>query len=265
MSPRVKVSFAYALAIGLALAVFLQMALFLIRLAEQGVGHAKLGGALIGFIMAYTLVRLTWQISSQLVLTRRYLQSIHEITDPRWMKKLNRKYRDWGIEILVIQEQKFEAMTIGLFRMKIVVSTGALEMMTPKETEAVLLHERCHCRSYDNLKLFLLRLLVQGFRYLPVVRPVYDYCRIWTELLADRYAIARMGTSLHLGQILLKLVRWGIVPVRPAAVHFSEAALNYRILQIADPDKLVQVRIKLLRPVLYTCCFMLLLILSGSS
>jgi hypothetical protein len=84
-------------------------------------------------------------------------------------------------------------------------------------------------------------------------------------LLADRFAIKQMGTELHLGNVLLKLVNAGNLQQRAIGVYFAETALHYRIMQILEPDKTVNVPIALFRPLLVSFSFLLLFMVGGSS
>lgn len=220
---------------------------------------------LIAALLGYSAVRAAAILLAQGYGTRRCLRDLRSKLDHSSTLLLRRKYGHWGVELLAVRDEAFYAFAIGLFRPGIVISTAALELFPEEELEAILLHERHHCLNRDNLRLFSLKLLSGSFAYFPVIRPVADYCRTWTELLADRYAIRRMGTSLHLGQVLLKLVRMGVIRQREPGLQFAESALDYRMLQVLEPDGTIRVPLVVFRPLLLSLSFMLLLIISGSS
>ncbi|MEK8127086.1 M56 family metallopeptidase [Paenibacillus filicis] len=97
-----------------------------------------------------------------------------------------------------MRDEGFVALAIGMRKPIIVISTQVLETFSSDEVKAILLHEWHHCRNLDNVKMFLMTLLTEAFGYWPIMKPVFRYYQIWTELLADRFAIHQMGTELHL-------------------------------------------------------------------
>jgi Peptidase family M48 len=69
----------------------------------------------------------------------------------------------------VTADQAF-AVTRGLLRPRILVSSGALATLDPAELAAVLGHERAHLRRRDPLRLLAARLLADAGCYLPALR-----------------------------------------------------------------------------------------------
>jgi Zn-dependent protease with chaperone function len=169
-----------------------------------------------------------------------------------------------GTEIIVVKDDAFVALAIGMRRPKIVVSTAVIDHFSEDEVKAILLHEWHHCRNRDNAKMFLMTLLTNAFGYWPIMKPIFRYYQTWTELLADRFAIRKMGTELHLANVLLKLSKWGKMRQPAAAVHFA-TTMHYRIMQVLEPDKTVKVKVAVLRPLLASFTLMLLLMLGGDS
>lgn len=263
MSPAMKVRVFYGLMILFVSAIIVQMGVFIAHQFRHGVHAVTMTDVLADLVMAYTLGRVIRRCSRQWRLSRKWIGQFEALKHNRLTKRLNYKYRGWGTELIVVRSEAFVALTIGMLRPKIVVSTAVFEMFADKEVEAILLHERHHCLRYDNLKLFLSTLLVDGFRYLPIVKPILTYYRTWLELFADRYVMRQMGTALYLGQVLLTMSRQGAARRYETAVHFEEAALHYRMMQVLEPDRPVGVPIALLRPFLASCSILLLLVLSG--
>ncbi|MCL6457998.1 MAG: M48 family metalloprotease [Gorillibacterium sp.] len=266
MSPAIKVRASYGLMLFFVAAVFLQMEGFVIR-HQTDISRQTwmLPTLLFDLLLVYAFVRILWAIARQWYLTRKGLRLFLAHTNFLLTKELQDKYRDWYTDMIVVQDDAFVGLTIGLWRPRIVLSTAVLDRFTDEEVKAILLHEWYHCRNRDNLKQFFSTLLAEAFGYLPIIKPVLAYAKTWQELFADRFAIQQMGTSLHLGNVLLKLVKWGVIRKRRAALHFTESALDYRMLQIIEPDKAVKVPLQLVRPLLVTCCFFMLIMLSGSS
>jgi hypothetical protein len=266
MSPVLKMRLVYSMTICFAVAVIVQMGLFLTgQLQNYGRYGCAATTVVFGLFTAYTLVRIVMRIAGQWRSTRKWMNTFRAHVHVRLTKQLNYKYRSWGTEIIVVRDDEFLALTIGMLRPRIVLSTGVLERFNDHEVKAILLHEWHHCRNRDNPKLFGSSLLVDAFGYLPITKSVHDYHKIWGELSADRFAIQQMGTGLHLGNVLLKLVQQGLVPQRPGVVHFTEAAVHYRIMQVLEPEQAVKVPVSLLRPFLVSCSFLILIMIGGSS
>lgn len=265
MSPAFKVRASYALMLLFVAALSAEMAVFLFRY-PGGLSRRECLPPVLAFgaLLVYAVVKVLWGVIRQWRLTRRGLLLFEAHMDVEWTERLRGRYREWGTDILAVRDDAFIALAIGLLRPRIMVSSGVLERFTEEEVEAILLHERHHCRSRDNLKQFVSGLLEEAFGYLPIIRPVAAYAATWRELFADRYAIRQMRTSVHLGSVLLKLAQEGTVRQRGAA-YFAETALDYRMLQIIEPEQAVKVPLQLWRPLWVTCCFMLLIMMGGSS
>jgi beta-lactamase regulating signal transducer with metallopeptidase domain len=265
MSPAVKVRASYGLMLFFVAVVFFRMAGFVFHYQAEISRQAwMLPTLLFDFLLAYTFVRILWAIARQWYLLRKGLRFFQAHADSLLTKQFHAKYRDWKTDMIVVRDDAFVALTIGLRRPRIVLSTGVLERFTDEEVEAILLHEWHHCRNRDNLKLFISTLLADAFCYLPIIKPVLAYAKTWQELFADRFVIRQMGTSLYLGNVLLKLAKMGMIRQRRGALHFTETTLDYRMLQIIEPDEVVKVPLRLYRPLLVTCCFLLLIMLGSS-
>jgi beta-lactamase regulating signal transducer with metallopeptidase domain len=139
-------------------------------------------------------------------------------------------------EIIVIKEAAFVAMSYGIWKPKVLISTGALSRFDDEEIEAILLHELYHCKSYHPLQMNILTLISKGLAFVPVIKDLTHYYAIWTELLADRYAISRMSTEVPIAQVLLALIKSKANTAAGAGTHFANEAVNYRIKQIIDPS-----------------------------
>jgi Zn-dependent protease with chaperone function len=265
MSPRGKVGVSYGLTVLLVAAVTGWMG-GVVVLEAGGVWRAPgLPVLLPGFLLAYSCCRMLLRILKQWHLTVKGLRLLRSNLHRELSKQLQEEYRVWNTEILVVQDKAFVGLNIGLWRPRIVVSTATLAQCSAEEVKGILLHELHHCRKRDNLRLFILTLMAESFFYLPVIKPVLAYVHTWLELFADRFAIRQMGTSLHVGTVLLKLAGGKRASIYGTALQFAGTALDYRMLQVISPEEEVQVPLKLQRPVLVTCCFLLLLMVGGSS
>lgn len=265
MSPLAKVRVSYGLTVLLVAAVTGWMSGTVALENGGGAWGAGCASGLMLGLLIYSCGRMLLRILKQWRLTVKGLRLFHSCLHRGWTERLQEEYRAWHTEILVVRDKGVVGLTIGLFRPRIILSTGTLAQCSAEEVKGILLHELHHCRKRDNLKLFLLTLLAESFFYLPVIKPVLAYVHTWQELFADSFAIRQMGTSLHVGAVLLKLAGGAGTPEYGAALQFAGTALDYRMLQVISPEEEVQVPLKLQRPFLVTCCFLLLLMVGGSS
>ncbi|TNJ62224.1 M56 family metallopeptidase [Paenibacillus hemerocallicola] len=265
MSPSVKLRWIYILMVVFLALFSVQMGLFVAHQMEgRGLGTGILIYIVFDLIIGYTLIRAIWRITAQAYLSRKWHKLFSSNRHAKLTKHLNYKYRGLGTEIIVVRNEAFVALAIGMYRPKIVISTQVLHMFNDDEVKAILLHEWHHCRNHDSIKLFIMTLLTEAFGYWPIMKPIFRYYQTWTELLADRFAIRQMGTELHLGSVLLKLSKLGKTePV--TAVHFAASAMHYRMLQVLEPHQTVKVKISLLRPLLASLSLLLLLMLGGDT
>ena len=94
------------------------------------------------------------------------------------------------------------AVTHGLRRPRILLSTGLVEALDAAELTAVLVHERHHLRRRDPLRLLAARLLAGYGWYLPLLRWWAQRLALRRELAADRAATTRAGVAAVAGALL---------------------------------------------------------------
>jgi Zn-dependent protease with chaperone function len=125
------------------------------------------------------------------------------------------------------------AVTYGLIRPRILVSTGLAAALAPAEIAAVLAHEREHLRHHDPLRLLAARLLAAWGCYLPAAGWLADRSALRRELAADRAAALRAGRGVLAGA-LLKLASTPACPAVAAAGQASDGprSLEARVTQL---------------------------------
>jgi Zn-dependent protease with chaperone function len=94
------------------------------------------------------------------------------------------------------------AVTHGLLRPRILLSTGLVEALDKAELTAVLAHERHHLRRRDPLRLLAARLLAGYGWYLPLLRWWAQRLALRRELAADHAATTRAGVAAVAGALL---------------------------------------------------------------
>lgn len=266
MNAPAKLRWIYALAIFFIVMVGVQLAMYTTHSMRSGSEQCLLVAYIeIGLLAGYTFARVGWRVGAQAYLSYKWVKHFRSIRHEKLTKRLRYQYRDLSVELLVVRDDAFVAMVIGIRKSTIVISDAVIDMFGDEELKAIILHEWHHCRNRDNAKLFFTKLLTEAFGYLPIMRPLYRYYHTWMELLADRFAIQRMGTELPLASVLLKLSKLGNMRQHAAAVHFASATMQYRIAQVLEPDQTVKVNVAVVRPMLISLSLLLLLMISGDS
>lgn len=93
----------------------------------------------------------------------------------------------------VIDEDRAQAFCAGLFRPRVYLSTGALDLLDAPALAAVLAHERQHATRHDPLRLACGRVLVAGLFFIPALRHLALRQHALAELSADEAAVLMGG------------------------------------------------------------------------
>ncbi|MFN8499895.1 MAG: M56 family metallopeptidase [Anaerolineae bacterium] len=212
----------YALVI-LALGLLAGLAGFIVRYAPAVVERAtdacmtvaesaaSAGSALLvpwsvtSIIVGFAVVTIIWQLAATRILMRRLLQ--HALPMPA---SLAAAADLAGLaEVDYVADERAFAFCYGVTRPRVCVSSALVEMLTPIEMEAVLLHERHHLVSRDPLKVLLSRALGTGLFFLPAARDLRDRYMVGKEIAADASAAQAVQSELPLASALLKLLSQG--------------------------------------------------------
>lgn len=102
------------------------------------------------------------------------------------------------------------ALTYGIFRPAVLLSTWMIEHLDARELEAVMAHELEHVARHDYLLIWLATMLRDAFFYLPASRSVYRQLHHEKELACDDLAISMtqrpLALASALGKVWLSLV-----------------------------------------------------------
>ena len=131
---------------------------------------------------------------------------------------------------MVSGEEAF-AVTYGLMRPRILVSTGLATALDPAEIAAVLVHELEHVRHRDPLRLLAARLFAAWGCYLPAAGWLAGRAALRRELAADRAAARRAGRDALAGA-LLKLASTPVCPAVAAASQDGPGSMEARVTQL---------------------------------
>lgn len=91
-------------------------------------------------------------------------------------------------DVRLVEDADPMAFCFGLARPRIHLTTGAVELLSEPEREAVLAHEAHHVRCRDPLRLLLMRSLADGLFVLPALRRLSMRYASLIELAADEAA-----------------------------------------------------------------------------
>lgn len=107
------------------------------------------------------------------------------------------------------------ALTAGLVRQAIYLSSRLLSELSPAELAVVVHHEQTHCRRRDALRLFIADLLSR-LHLPPLRRCLLADLHLASEQACDEQAALTTGDRLRVAETILKVVRFS-GPARPAS------------------------------------------------
>lgn len=108
----------------------------------------------------------------------------------------------WGERLTVVDAQEQIAVTIGLLRPSVVISTGLVASLSNTELRAVLAHEQAHAHRKDPLRALLGRMFAAHLWLAPAAHDLQLRARRDYELAADRHAAHRCGRRALAGALL---------------------------------------------------------------
>ncbi|HUG56528.1 MAG TPA: M56 family metallopeptidase [Candidatus Limnocylindrales bacterium] len=106
----------------------------------------------------------------------------------------------------VVEDARAFSFCYWFLRPRICLSTALVGRMEPDELTAVLLHERCHLRRRDPLRLVVARYFAAGLYVIPLVEELLAYYTLEKELEADQDAVAELGSVGPLARALYKVL-----------------------------------------------------------
>lgn len=182
-----------------------------------------------------------WSLGNSLWHTRSFARAVRRdrVPAPPELRALADRLRI-GSRIRVIVASCPFALTYGLRRTRVLVTTGLLASLTEQELAAVLAHERAHVRNRDPLKNVITRMLPARHFYLPGMGRLRHRFTVGRELAADRAAIAHRGPAALAGALLKVAAGPAWAKSVPTAAMASDELLAMRITQLetgAEPPQ----------------------------
>ncbi len=125
-------------------------------------------------------------------------------------------------KIIVFQDSRLMAFCLGIITTHIYLSTQLLKKMSRSEIEAIILHEKQHMVSKDNLLLLVLNFIKTALFFFPVIDDYVHCIEIQKEISADQMAIRTTGNKINIMTALKKCIE-----TKPSYIYahaFSEGA-----------------------------------------
>lgn len=148
----------------------------------------------------------------------------------------NLKLKD---KVMVLEEEKPYAYCFGVRYPKIYITTGLIEILSLKELQIVLRHEKYHLEHQDNLVLLIAVLIKSLFPFFPVLTDIIRIYKTDRELLADKYAIKNYSDRESLKIVLTKLLQYEpaiIVAIAPAIADVDTLEARIKSFLIIKPN-----------------------------
>lgn len=156
-------------------------------------------GAISAAIILFTVVRFVVLLLSHAVASRRQVRNLRQPGTRTIVHQL------LNARFFLVEAVEPIAVTIGMWRPQIYISTGLLRRLTASEVAAVLAHEQAHQRARDPLMTAVMDAVAKTFRWLPRATALIAAAYSLRELAADAYATNNYRTTRALSSAFLKL------------------------------------------------------------
>jgi Zn-dependent protease with chaperone function len=98
-----------------------------------------------------------------------------------------------GCRALIVEGERPQAFCTGLWRPRVYVSRGTLDLLPADQLAAVVAHEAHHARRRDPLRLFVARAVGEGLFFMPALARLTERYAALAEVAADEAAVSRGG------------------------------------------------------------------------
>ncbi|OGY92853.1 MAG: hypothetical protein A3B31_01845 [Candidatus Komeilibacteria bacterium RIFCSPLOWO2_01_FULL_53_11] len=186
--------------------------------------------AILGCSILLRLIRLTLREWHGIRMLTRWVGARRDIEQE---KILNQRYHD--IRCWVIRDERPIAVTYGVLRQRILITSALITLVTAKELGSILSHEAGHLHYHHPVKRLLWSCLKEAFFFLPLVRDMTRDMIDMQEYAADTHAITRHGSkAMHLKSGLSKLIRFSLAS--PVATGCQFTATYRRLAWLAQEN-----------------------------
>lgn len=192
-------------------------------------------GAGIGIFIIYAIYKIFKLNSATKKYISRRLSSVQKEHSPKLAEIIKLLGMDAGlfIETSVCGPEVF---CFGYLKPKICISKNLVEILNAKELKAVLLHEIQHVRSYDPLKIFIVKYFNGVFFFLPGAKKLSCKYAVYSELSADEKASKDSEMRSGLAGAILKISKEkeSMKSQKDAMLHFNGSIIEERANRLCD-------------------------------
>ncbi|MDF1555380.1 MAG: M56 family metallopeptidase [Deferrisomatales bacterium] len=217
-------------------------------LAELGVGEGHChghGDAPVGFCLAHPpsdeVGLIPWFLLGGLALlaaTRLATKFRRSRRARRINAALIRAGTEEQVGFLTLPTSRPLALSVGLFRPRVLISAGLIARLSPAQLQAVVAHEAAHSRCRDALGQYLAGLL--SFLHLPKTRQGLRADLILAhEQRCDERAAEKVGDPLLVAETILavkRMFRTSFPETEPVALAFAEHHTAARVALLLNGD-----------------------------
>lgn len=165
----------------------------------------QIGLIVVGILSVILFLAIKKFIFTFFEIRRLRLQLIlHSKTDKTIGNTLNKLHLQKSV--FIVQSKKPFAFCYGIRFPKIYVSTSLIKMMSKKEFEAILLHEKHHLKNRDNLIMFIASFMQLLFPFFPLFTDLLTQYKINREIEADKEAVQSLGDPAPIISVLKKFL-----------------------------------------------------------
>lgn len=176
-------------------------------------------------LLTYLFARASWAV---LVLGRaaRREREHHRAR----LRLLGRRHT--GGDLVVVDHPLPSAFCVPGDGGRVVLTTGALELLSPLELAAVVAHERAHLHCRHHAVVTVASVLAAAFPQLPLFTQARTEARRLVELAADDRALRRTAPAT-LARAILELAA---PPMQATALGAASTATGERVLRLIRPE-----------------------------
>ncbi len=163
-----------------------------------------IGKSLGTVVLAFSFV-LFLKILFSIVKTHQKNSQFHYKNSSLSFIKLTRLCAQHSIDeknIVIVNNKKMIALTVGIRNPKIVLSSGLIRALKKRELEAVLLHEQYHLSHRHPVLFFCGELVSSSLSFLPILKDLFEHFKKRLEKEADAFACSIQKTSVHVEHAL---------------------------------------------------------------
>lgn len=154
------------------------------------------------FYSLYKLIKLNF-------LTKKYIARYLVFSKMKYSTKLKSAIKFLGLDqkkVIEINSSDLVVFCFGFLKPKICISSMLVKILKKNEIQAVLAHEAGHMASFEPLKIFFVKYLLNIFFFFPNIKESAKKYFLFSELAADQVAKGKVAGRSGLAGAFLKII-----------------------------------------------------------